>query len=39
MKRTRVINDRLRLYGPLSPPSSDEWDGVGSSHSSKNMAD
>ena len=33
-----VVNDRLKLYGPLSPPSSNEWDSVGSSNFSKVMA-
>lgn len=39
MERMKVINDWLQLYGPLSPPSSDGWDGVGSSSSSGGITD
>ena len=39
MEEMKVINARLQLYGPLSPVSSNGWDGVGSSSSSVGMAD
>ena len=35
MRMTKVINDQLQLYDPLSPLSSNGWDSVGSSNSSK----
>ena len=38
VERTRIVNVRLKLFGPLSP-SSDGWDNVGSSNCSGVMVD
>ena len=39
MKEVHAKNERLQLYGPLSPISSNGWDSVGSSSISRYMMD